>query len=172
MENQMGNRKSHTGKSRLQREYYTKAVSETEYNQTSDERLFFDNSDSAKIIEPEEEKIQKEPLRYKAKSIWEEHKFEIIISLITVICIPGFLFFAITLNRESGQHEKQLEAIESSVSEIRVDLKNEEEFVNQLRISNAEEAKDIEYLRNDINKIQDKIEKLEEKVSAGVAGGA
>ena len=161
----MANRNSHTGKSKLQRDSYSRAVYATGYNQTSDESLAFDNSDNARIIEDDQnDSIRKEPLKYKAKSLWEEHKFEIIMSFITVICIPGFLFFAIKLNREAGEHEVQITSLNKDVSELKEDIKQQSDLVNELSKSDVENQKYIEYLQKNVEKMESTIEKLSNKL--------
>ena len=157
----MGNKNKHVGKSESQKRFYKSAINQTDYEQTAEEQLDFDSSDSPRNFNPNEQNVQKQPFKYKAQSYFEEHKFEVIMTIITAICIPVFVFYAITLNRESGQHEKQIESIEKSVTEIKDDIKSESEIINQLRIAEAESAKDLEYIKYDMEQIKNKLEKLE-----------
>lgn len=160
----MSNKSNHAGKSEYQKNLYKALVNQTNCEQTTNEQLDFDSSDSHKLLDSTEEKIQKEPIKYRIQSYFEQHKFEIIMTLITAIVIPLFIYFAITLNRESGQHDKQIEYIENSISEIKTDIKDEAEIVNKLRMTDVENSKEIEFLKTDVERIQRKIETLENTI--------
>lgn len=165
----MANNNHHTGKSHLQREAYKKAVLGTSYSQTSDESLKFDNSDSPleEITDFVEETIQKEPLKDKAKSFWESHKFEISMAIITAILsvtTAVFGIFAISLNRESGEHSVKIDSISNDISSLNDDIKEQTEIINQLSLSNVENKKDIQYLQQNLERMEATIEKLNSKL--------
>lgn len=159
----MPNRNSHSGKSRSQREFYQKAVARTEYEQTTDESLDFDNSDSTRILDnPTDDTIQKAPISTKIGEFCKEHVTGIIATIISTIVIGIFSLLTINLNRESGEHSRDISNIKETVFELKSDLSSASETVNNMQVQNAEQAKDIEFIQKSIEKMDKEIDKIQD----------
>lgn len=162
----MPNRNSHSGKSRSQRDYYQRAVARTGYEQTADESLDFDNSDSTRILEnPNDDSVQKAPFSIKIWDFCKEHIAGIIATIISGIIIGIFSLLTINLNRESGEHSKDIENIKESVSALKKDVSSSTEIINNITIVNTEQSKDIEYLQKNLEKMDKEIDKIENTIS-------
>lgn len=162
----MPNRNSHSGKSRSQREYYQRAIARTDYEQTSDESLDFDNSDSTKIFEnPNDDSVQKAPFSTKIGDFCKEHMVGIITTIISSIVIGIFSLLTINLNRESGEHSRDISNIKETVTELKIDVSSASEVLGNMKVLDAEQSKDIEFLKSNINKIERDIDNLNDKIS-------
>ena len=161
----MPNRNSHSGKSRPQREYYQKAVARTEYEQTANESLDFDNSDSTRILDnPNDDNVQKAPFSTKFGDFCREHVTGIVATIISAIVIGIFSLLTINLNRESGEHSRDISNIKETVSELKSDLSSASETVNNMQVQNAEQAKDIEFIQKSIEKMDKEIDKIQDTI--------
>ena len=161
----MPNRNSHSGKSRPQREYYQKAVARTEYEQTANESLDFDNSDSTRILDNlNDDTVQKAPFSTKIGDFCKEHVIGIVATIISAIVIGIFSLLAINLNRESGEHSRDISNIKETVSELKSDLSTTSATVNNMQIQNAEQRKDIEFLQKSIEKMDKEIDRIQDSI--------
>lgn len=162
----MSNRNSHSGKSYSQRKYYQRAVAQTGYEQTADESLDFDNSDSTRLLEPaNDDSIQKAPFSDKILDFCKEHIIGLIVTIISTIVIGIFSLLTINLNRESGEHSKDIENIKESVSELKKDVSSSAEIITNITIVNTEQSKDIDYLQKNLEKMDKEINKIKDTIS-------
>ncbi len=161
----MPNRNSHVGKSRSQREFYQKSFARTGYEQTTNESLDFDNSDSTKILDnPIDERVQKASFSTIFMDFWKDHVTGIVATIISTIVIGIFSLLTINLNREIGEHSVDISNIKETVSELKVDLSCTSETVDNLQINNVEQAKDIEFLQKSVEEIEKKIDKINDSI--------
>lgn len=166
---------SHTGKSKIQKEMYKASVNQTEFEQTLNQNLAFDNSDN--VDEFDDTSSSRLPLNFKQKVqiFFKTHMFEVIsgiIGFIFSIILAVISIFAINLNRESGEHGIEISNIKEENSDNKKLLKeaiedyqeedrNINKEINELKISNIKIQKDIEYLQKDLQKNEDEIKEIE-----------
>ena len=156
---------SHSGKSKPQRDFYQRSVARSEYEETSNESLDFDNSDSTRILDnPNDETVQKAPFSTKFGDFCREHVTGIIATIISAIVIGIFSLLTINLNRESGEHSRDISNIKETVAELKSDLSSTSETVNNLQVKNAEQAKDIEFIQKSLEKMDKEIDKIQDSI--------
>ena len=88
----MSKNNSHSGKSKYQKENYKKFVTHSNYEQTVDESFDFDKSDSTKILERSDDKVQKAPFTSNILDYCKEHVVGTIFTIICTIIIGVFSF--------------------------------------------------------------------------------
>lgn len=162
----MLDRKSHSGKSRLQREYYKKEVAKMDFEQTANENMNFDNSDSTKPVYDisNYDNVRRPSPKVQLWDFLKDHIIGIIFTTISTIIIAIFTLFAINLNRESGEHEHDLTNIKETISDLKININNNSEIITNIKISDANISKDIEYMKKNISKIESDINTLESKI--------
>lgn len=161
----MSDRNSHSGKSKPQRDFYQRSVARSEYEETTNESLDFDKSDSTRILDnPNDDTVQKAPFTSKVGDFCKEHVAGIVATIISAIVIGIFSLLTINLNRESGEHSRDISNIKETVSELKEDLSSTSAVVNNMQVQNAEQAKDIEFIQKSIEKMDKEIDKIQDSI--------
>ncbi|MBB5225706.1 hypothetical protein DYE50_07420 [Treponema ruminis] len=161
----MSDRNSHSGKSKPQRDFYQRSVARSEYEETTNESLDFDKSDSTRILDnPNDDTVQKAPFTSKVGDFCKEHVAGIVATIISAIVIGIFSLLTINLNRESGEHSRDISNIKETVSELKEDLSSTSATVNNMQVQNAEQAKDIEFIQKSIEKMDKEIDKIQDSI--------
>jgi len=146
-------RNIHAGKSKQQRQQYTRAIGNLDYEQTNDESLDFDNSDNPREeFTAERTGLQKEPANLKIKRYLSEHIVGAIITGLVTLAIAGLSLLAIRLNRESGSHETAIKNNERDIEKIQTSIETQDEKITNMRIEIKDNAKEIEFINRELQR--------------------
>lgn len=166
---------NHTGKSRIQKEMYKTAVNQTEFEQTLNQNLSFDNSDNVEDFDDTSSCILPLNFKQKVQIFFKTHMFEVvsaIVGIIFTVILSVISIFAINLNRESGEHGIEIanikeettnnkSLIKETIEGYQEEDRNINNEINELKISNIKIQKDIEYLQKDLQKNEAEIKEIE-----------